>query len=88
MFSLFVDGKGNILPVSESVQEDILVNKCEQIEGEYASKSGTELKIPIAQNISGLANKEFSKAYGYFDCAWREMDFRITGSDDKYFKFN
>ena len=85
VFSLFVDGKGNILPVSESVQEDILVNECEQIEGEYASKSGTELKIPIAQNIAGLANKEFSKAYGYFDCAWREMDFRITGSVDKYF---
>lgn len=85
VFSLFVDGKGNILPVSESVQEDIRVNTCEQIEGEYASKPGAELKIPIARNISGLANKEFSKAYGYFDCAWREMDFLITGSDDKYF---
>ena len=71
VFSLFVDGKGNILPVSESVQEDIRVNTCEQIEGEYASKPGAELKIPIARNISGLANNEFSKAYGYFDCAWQ-----------------
>lgn len=85
VFSLFVDGKGNILPVSESVQEDICVNTCEQIEGDYSSEPGAELKIPIARNISGLANKKFSKAYGYFDCAWREMDFLITGSDDKYF---
>lgn len=85
VFSLFVDGKGNILPVSGSVQEDIRVNTCEQIEGDYSSKPGAELKIPIARNISGLANKEFSKAYGYFDCAWSEMDFRITGSDDNYF---
>ena len=85
VFSLFVDGKGNILPVSESVQEDIRVNTCEQIEGEYSAKPGAELKIPIARNISGLANKEFSKAYGYFDCAWSEMDFSITESDDSYF---
>ncbi len=68
---LFVDGKGNILPVSESVQEDKRVNTCEQIDGEYAAKPGAELKIPISRNISGLANNEFSKAYGYFDCAWQ-----------------
>ena len=85
VFSLFVDGKGNILPVSESVQEDIRVNMCEQIDGEYSSKPGAELKIPIARNVKGLANKKFLNAYGYFDCAWSEMDFRITGSDDKYF---
>ena len=71
VFSLFVDGKGDILPVSESVQEDKRVNTCEQIDGEYAAKPGAELKIPISRNISGLANNEFSKAYGYFDCAWQ-----------------
>ena len=85
VFSLFIDENGEILPVSESVQDDIRVNTCEQIEGEYNSKAGAELKIPIARNLSGLANKVFSKAYGYFDCAWKEMDFRITGSDDNYF---
>lgn len=85
VFSLFIDENAEILPVSESVQDDIRVNTCEQIEGEYNSKAGAELKIPIARNLSGLANKVFSKAYGYFDCAWKEMDFRITGSDDNYF---
>lgn len=85
VFSLFVDGKGNILPVSESVQEDKRVNTCEQIEGDYSSKPGAELRIPIARNISELANKKFSKAYGYFDCAWREMDFSVVESDDKCF---
>ena len=85
VFSLFVDGKGNILPVSESVQEDKRVNTCEQIDGEYVSKPGAELRIPIARNISELANKNFSKAYGYFDCAWSEMDFRIIESEDKCF---
>ena len=71
VFSLFVDGKGDILSVSESVQEDKRVNTCEQIDGAYAAKPGAELKIPISRNISGLANNEFSKAYGYFDCAWQ-----------------
>ena len=42
VFSLFVDVKGNILPVSESVQEDICVNTCEQIEGDYSSETGDE----------------------------------------------
>ena len=85
VFSLFIDENGEILPVSESVQDDIRVNTCEQIEGEYNSKAGAELKIPIARNLSRLSNKVFSRAYGYFDCAWKEMDFRITDSDDKYF---
>ena len=83
-FSLFIDGNDKIVPVSETVSAGNKVNFCSKIEGDYDGKPGTKVKIPLADNISFLRNKSLKNAYGYFDCAWTEVDFSVSKTDTQY----
>jgi hypothetical protein len=86
IFPLFFDDKGLLFRVSESVVDSIGVN---HVEGDIiASKqfsSGAQLQIPIPNNLIHLKNRVFSNAYGYFDCGWQVINFRLFRSDSKFF---
>lgn len=86
VFPLFYTITGQEIPISESVIEDIGVN---YVEGELFSPDeygiGVQIKIPISKNLRHLNNKTFKSAYGYFDCGWRTIRFKLNKTDSKYF---
>lgn len=85
-FSLFFDINGNIIKVSESVDENIKVNHA--LGGVISGgdmKAGTEIKILIPEKQQHLRNKVFSKSFGYFDCGWQTVNFILERSDNSYF---
>lgn len=86
LFPLFLDRDGNILKVSESVIDSVSVNF---VDGDIPVPSGYEagsiVKIPIPHNLLHLKNKVFKRAYGYFDCGWKIVNFKIVESNDRYF---
>lgn len=86
LFPLFFDDKGNFYRVSESVDDNIGVNHAERdfIVPEGLS-AGSQLQIPIPENLKQLKNKTFSNAFGYFDCGWQVINFSLDRSDNKYF---
>ena len=85
LFSLFYDQSETILKVSESV----LDSGVNYVEGDIQSSdgygAGASLKIPISSNLSHLKNKTFPMAYGYFDCGWGTVNFRLDRSDGRFF---
>ena len=85
-FALFYDEAGNLIPVSESVNEEIKVNYAEGgIIADKNMKAGTTVKIPIPAHLKHLRDKQFSKAFGYFDCGWQTVNFILERSDNTYF---
>lgn len=85
-YSLFFDGKGTIVNVSESVDENESVNFCSgKILSDDGLKAGAVIKLPIPENLRHLINKNFDQAFGYFDCGWQVVKFLLMKSDDDYF---
>ena len=86
LFPLFYDVSGTILPISESVIDSTKVN---YIDGDIITPNefgeGVEIKIPIPEHLNHLRNKSFSMAFGYFDCGWTVMNFRLNRADNNYF---
>lgn len=86
VFPLFFDDKGEICQVSESVIDSIGVNYAE---GEFIVpeqySAGSQLQIPIPKNLIHLKNMSFSNSFGYFDCGWQVINFRLSRSDGRYF---
>ncbi len=70
IFSLFVDTKGNIIPVAEDVEAGSKVNFTTEdiipIETQNDSHIN-KIKIKIPNNLKNLRNKTFDKAFGYID---------------------
>lgn len=85
-FALFFSIDGSIMKLSETVDDSLKVNF---VEGDIISpnvfSSGTDLKIPISQNLTHLKNRTFAKAFGYFDCGWETINFCLNKSDESYF---
>ena len=85
-FTLFYDKKGNLLPISESISDSLLVN---YVDGEILSsstyESGSLIKIPIPESLEHLKNKVFSRAFGYLDSGWCVVNFRLNESDSDFF---
>lgn len=85
-YSLFYSNSGDLLKVSESVQNKEGVNFVEDaIVAPEEFNSGTRIKIPISSNLSHLKNKRFEQSFGYVDCGWTIIDFYLEKSDDDYF---
>lgn len=86
LFPLFFDEKGNFHRVSESINDNTGVNHAE---GDFivpeGFSAGSQVQIPIPENLRHLKNKTFSNAFGYFDCGWQVINFRLHRSDNKYF---
>lgn len=86
IFPLFFNDNGEIYQVSESVIDSIGVNIAE---GEFIVpeqySAGAQVQIPIPNNLIHLRNKVFSNSFGYFDCGWQVINFRLLRSDDRYF---
>lgn len=86
LFPLFYDEVGNILPISESVIDSVRVNYADSyIEAPNQFEAGTHIRIPISSNLERMMNSFFSNAYGYFDCGWGVVNFKLNYSDEKYF---
>ena len=86
LFSLFYDDEGNLLYISESVIDSIRVNYTDGfIEAPDHFEAGTQIKIPFSTNLERLKNKTYSNAYGYLDCGWSVVNFKLDCSDEKYF---
>ena len=84
-YSLFVTRDHKIVDVSESVDNHSKVNVIsEDIIGPVEQYIGMELKIPLAKNLSHLANRKMSNTYGYFDCGWSKIDFIVDRIDHSY----
>lgn len=86
-FGLFINNNGKAIHTSESVNKITKVNYItDKIEGTPdRTHNGIEIKIPIAENLTHLANKTFQKGYGYFDCGWSKYSFCVEYSDNNYF---
>lgn len=85
-FSLFVNEEGEIVNVSETVNDQSLVNCINsKIIGEYTKKNGVGIKIPIADSLLYLKDKVNVDAYGYFDCAWSKVNFQINSISKGFF---
>ena len=86
VFPLFFNDNGEICQVSESVIDSVGVNYAE---GEFIVpeqySAGSQLQIPIPKNLIHLKNKEFSNSFGYFDCGWQVINFRLSRSDSRFF---
>ena len=82
-FSLMVDQNGNLVDVSESVEDSIFVNKTNSIAVSSEMKKGVEVLIPIPDNLAKLKNKTYQKAFGYFDCGWSRICFKLKKADEK-----
>ena len=86
LFPLFLDREGNILKVSESVIDSVSVNFAEDdIPVPSGYEAGATVRIPIPHNLLHLKNKVFKRAYGYFDCGWKIVNFKMVESNDRYF---
>ena len=83
-YSLMVDQNDCLVEVSESVNKETYVNTTAIIEGTYEKRVGVEVRIPIPDNLSHLKNKSYQKAFGYFDCGWSRMCFKLKKTDNKY----
>jgi len=84
-YPLFYDEQHNIIPVSESVQDNSGVNYLDgDIISEGENTVGAHLKLPIPASLSHLKKKTFNCAFGYFDCGWSVVDFRLDKADSKY----
>ncbi len=85
-YGLFFDKTRGLLPVSESVIDSVKVNYVkENIIAPSVYKGEVDIKIPISRNLYRLINRTFACAYGYFDCGWITIPFRLNKSDEKYF---
>ncbi len=86
VFPLFFNDNGEICQVSESVIDSVGVNYAE---GEFIVpeqySAGSQLQIPIPKNLIHLKNKSFPNSFGYFDCGWQVINFRLSRSDGRYF---
>lgn len=76
-FSLFLDEQQNIIPVSESVETETMVNLCSAVDGEYAHKPGLPLRITTDCHVPKIKITETSRVYGYFDCGWSVINFSV-----------
>lgn len=76
-FSLFLDEQQNIIPVSESVEAEKMVNFCSAVDGEYARKPGLPLRITTDCHVPKIRITETSRVYGYFDCGWSVINFSV-----------
>lgn len=84
-YSLFVTDKDSIINVSESVLDSLEVNITpDDIIGDVVRKSGIDIKIPITDNLTHLSGKQFSRAFGYFDCGWAKIDFTLHHIDEDF----
>lgn len=83
-YALMVDETGEIVRVSETVDDNTLVNTTDCIEGDNDGKVGGEVLIHIPPNLDSLKNRTFESAFGYFDCGWSNVKIRLRYSDDKY----
>ena len=84
LFPLFFDEKGNFYRVSESINDNIGVNHAEgDIIVPEGFSAGSQVRIPIPENLKHLKNKTFSNAFGYFDCGWQVINFSLDRSDNK-----
>ncbi len=77
-FSLFVNGKGEIVPVSEIVEngKGVIVTP-QRIIGNYISKEVMPIIIPFSESYVDEGNYKFNNAFGYFDCAWSRYPFKV-----------
>lgn len=82
-FSLMVDQNGTLIDISETVEDSILVNKVDSILAPAEVKKGSKILIPIPDNLAYLKNKVFQKAFGYFDCGWSRICFKLKKTDGK-----
>lgn len=84
-YSLFVTRDHKIVDVSESVDNHSKVNVIsEDVIGPVEQYIGMEIKIPLAKNLSHLANRKLPNTYGYFDCGWSKIDFVVDRTDDSF----
>lgn len=83
-FSLMVDQNGKLAEISESVEDSILVNKVDSIIAPEEMKKGAEILLPITDNLTHLKNKTFQKVFGYFDCGWSRICFKLKKTDGKF----
>ena len=83
-YSLFFDKTGNIVEVSETVDEVLGVNLTDVIVADKIYKAGTAVRIPVPENLRHLKNHHFEKAFGYFDCGWQVVNFLLEKADEKY----
>lgn len=85
-YSLFFDRNGEIVEVSESVDEAIGVNLTDEVVSEGNTRSaGTEAKLPIPEYLGHMKNRSFDKAFGYMDCGWHTINFLLEKADGEYF---
>ena len=84
-YSLFVTRDHKIVDVSESVDNHSKVNVISgDVIGPKEQYIGMQLKIPLAKNLSHLANRNLPNTYGYFDCGWSKVDFVVERTDGIY----
>lgn len=83
-FSLFLDEQQNIIPVSESVETETMVNLCSAVDGEYARKPGLPLRITTDCHKPIIKITEKSCAYGYFDCGWSVINFSVKSQGGQH----
>ncbi len=85
-YSLFFDRNGEIVDVSESVDEAIGVNLTDEVVSEGNTRSaGTVVKLPIPEYLGHLKNRSFDKAFGYMDCGWQTVNFIVENTDNNFF---
>lgn len=83
-FGLMVNQDGKIVNVSESVDESTLVNMTSSIDGDRKCYAGMSFRIPIPSGLSHLKNISFKQAFGYFDCGWSCVNFKLSKADGKF----
>ena len=83
-FSLFLDEQQNIIPVSESVEAEKMVNFCSTIDGEYARRPGLPLRITTDCHVPKINITETSRVYGYFDCGWSVINFSVKSKEGQH----
>ena len=83
-FSLFLDEQQNIIPVSESVEAEKMVNFCSAVDGEYARRPGLPLRITTDCHVPKINITETSRVYGYFDCGWSVINFSVKSKVEQH----
>ena len=85
LFPIFINDAGKIIGVSESVDEATGVNTIKEdiLVSDFAI--GSSVRIPISNNLSHLKESSFDYAFGYLDCGWQVILFRLEKSDNSYF---
>lgn len=86
LFPLFYSPSGDIIEVSESVNEKTYVNYIDGIiESNLVYKTGEKISFSIPNNLIHLRDKAFSKTFGYLDCGWTAVFLKIDSTDHDFF---